>query len=1110
MNDFTYIDCVMDFVPLLCKVGRGFSCYSDKGKSNQQHARDSSKVLGFGEVSCLLSNLDDMVTHSKVEYFAHMLKSCVSTKDLETGRRVHFIILENEPQPNLILNNALINMYCKCGSVLDAHKIFSVMIEKDVYTWTTMIAGYAILGPPENALNLFSNMERHNIHPDKITFLSIFKVCAKLKMLEHGRQVHVSLKKSGVNENILIQSSLVDMYAKCGSIDCACRAFNEISERDAVSWNAMISGYAQSGCFDDVLLCFIQMMNEDLKPDKVTFTNVLKACANLHLVNHGMWAHDYLVKQKLEADTHIGSTLVDMYAKCGSSSDAWVVFNMMPRKSEVSWNAMIIGYAQPGCAEKSLSLFWKMELANVAHTEVSYVGAFKACAVLGSLRDARSVHESFKKSGLKENLILKNGLIDMYAKCGDVEEAHRVFDDIQQRDLVSWNALILGYAVHGPANAAIKLYQTMQKEGFQPDRVTFLSVLKACMNLPTLEQGIEVHSHVKQTSLKFDIFVVSTLIDMYAKWGSIEEARRLFDEMRNKNEVAWNSMIAGYVQHGHLDEAFKLFDQMDQSNVKPVKVTYLSMIKACSNLGDVEKSRLMHSLIVFSGYEGDKFIGNSLVDLYSKYGDVHDAQHIFDAVEEKNLVSWNALISGFVQQGQIESAFELFEEMLSTNIEQNEVTFLTALKACASDALYLSHGTCIHSCVVQYSYDVLPYVRNSLIDMYSKCGSIEDARNVFDFSSKEELVTWNVMITGYMFLGMAEEAFKFSRQMTSVGMQPDEVTLLSLLKASGDLGSLKFGKEVHAVIERFGLHSNAIRNAIIDMYSKCGSLDDAYVVFRQLSQRELVSWNAIISGHLQHGLMQEVLDLFQEMKEECQVPDTITILNVSKACGILGYLDAAEQTHKFAEVSGLQFDLFLNNTLIDTYGKCGDVKAARKIFDGMQVHDSVSWNALLTGYAQHGNVKEAFECFHRMQFEQELDQVTFITVLSVCNYAGLIDEGCYYFESLHYVYGIEHTQEHCACIVDMLCRAGRMMEAGEFIKKMPLQPGTIVWMALLSNCRLNSSFFLAITATKFIFEIQPEHTAPYVLLSNISTLPGDWEGTDILELLAKTTNIVTG
>eukprot|EP00250_Pteridium_aquilinum_P028597 c37449_g1_i1 orf=2-619(-) len=206
-----------------------------------------------------------------------------------------------------------------------------------------------------------------------------------------------------------------------------------------------------------------------------------------------------------------------MYAKCGSITDAWKVFNLMPRRTEVSWNAMIIGYAQPGFADKALNLFWQMELANVARTVITYVGALKACAVLGNLEEGKLVHESFAKSGVKANLILRNALVDMYSKCGNITEARQAFDNMPERDIVSWNALIAGYAVHGPAEEAIELYQSMQRETMQPDRVTFLSVLKACTSLPSLEQGKLVHSHIRRSGLKSDIFVASTLVDMYAK-----------------------------------------------------------------------------------------------------------------------------------------------------------------------------------------------------------------------------------------------------------------------------------------------------------------------------------------------------------------------------------------------------------------------------------------------------------------------------------------------------------------------------------------------------------------------------------------------------------------
>ncbi|MCO5586087.1 hypothetical protein L7F22_040026 [Adiantum nelumboides] len=338
-----------ELLPSSCGTRAGLD---SKAGSEESSIKALSIALRLGEALFLLSKLDDMGIRKKIDDYASVLHCCVSIKDLESGKELHSFIIES----------------------------------------------YAILGPWEKSLNLFWDMEKKRVRPHKVTFLNVIKACAKLKVLEHGKQVHVAIKESGIDQNMLLKSSLVDMYAKCGSIDCALQEFKEMPKRDSISWNAIISGYAQNGCFEDALDFFLQMMEEGCNPDKITFSSVLKACANLQLLNHGMWVHNNLVKQKLEADTFVGSTLVDMYAKCGSIDDAWKVFNLMPRKTEVSWNAMILGYAQPGYAEKSLALFWKMELANVTRTVISYVGAFKACAVLGTRGKAKSVHRSFVKS----------------------------------------------------------------------------------------------------------------------------------------------------------------------------------------------------------------------------------------------------------------------------------------------------------------------------------------------------------------------------------------------------------------------------------------------------------------------------------------------------------------------------------------------------------------------------------------------------------------------------------------------------------------------------------------------------------------------------------------
>lgn len=280
-------------------------------------------------------------------------------------------------------------------------------------------------------------------------------------------------------------------------------------------------------------------------------------------------------------------------------------------------------------------------------------------------------------------------------------------------------------------------------------------------------------------------------------------------------------------------------------------------------------------------------------------------------------------------------------------------------------------------------------------------------------------------------------------------------------------------------------------NALIDMYAKCGSFEDAYRVFEHVPERGVVAWNAMLTGYIQHGHAEEAFNTFLAMEQEGVEPDRISFLNILKAFGSLGFLEQGKKIHSHIQTSRFESDLFVNNTLIDMYGKCGSVDVAQQVFDQMKERDVISWNALMTGYAQNGHVHETFELFHKMQSEgQKLDHVTFVSVLSVCNHAGLVDEGRCYFYYLSKEHGIARTNEHYACMVDILGRAGCLEEAVQLVEKMPFQPSSVVWMTLLGGCRHFGNLELAKRAAETVFELEPQNAAAYVLLSNAYAVEG--------------------
>ncbi|KAJ7540610.1 hypothetical protein O6H91_10G022900 [Diphasiastrum complanatum] len=319
------------------------------------------------------------------------------------------------------------------------------------------------------------------------------------------------------------RNTLVDMYSKCGCTEDARKLFNNMSERDVVSWNAMIAGYAQNGLGKEALALYEQMKQEGVQPDNVTFVLLLKACASLGALEQGKQLHSDIIKRGFQSNVIVGSTLVDMYAKCGCTEDSRELFNNMRERDVVSWTAMIAAYAQSGLGKEALALYEQMKQEGVQPNNVTFVLLLKACASLGALEQGKQLQSDIIKKGFHSNVIVGCTLVDMYAKCGCIEDARELFNNMSERDVVSWNALIAGYAQNGFGKEALALYEQMKQEGMQPDNVTFVVLLKACASLAALETGKQLHSDIIKRGFQLNVIVGSTLVDMYAKCGCTED-----------------------------------------------------------------------------------------------------------------------------------------------------------------------------------------------------------------------------------------------------------------------------------------------------------------------------------------------------------------------------------------------------------------------------------------------------------------------------------------------------------------------------------------------------------------------------------------------------------
>eukprot|EP01018_Ginkgo_biloba_P002764 Gb_31266 [translate_table: standard] len=554
-------------------------------------------------------------------------------------------------------------------------------------------------------------------------------------------------------------------------------------------------------------------------------------------------------------------------------------------------------------------------------------------------------------------------------------------------------------------------------------------------------------------------------------------------------------------KQGRLKEALHILKAMD----RPLdSSTYICLLQACIKKKALPEGKLVHGHMNERGMIADRILYNTLVNMYAKCGSLVEARRIFDQISKRDSFLWTVMIAAYARNGLAEEALALFHQMRRTGIRPSRFTFASVLPACASLAS-LEHGMKIHEDVIRNGFQCNVFVESALIDMYAKCGSIEKARDVFDKMHQRDVVAWNTMIAAYTRQGLSEGALELFAQMQRSGTEPDQFTFSCVLPACANLGALEQGMQIHDEIIRSGIQTNVfVESACVDLYAKCGNIEKARDVFDKMHHRDVVSWNTMIAGYTQNGHSEEALKLYRQMQLAGLKPDPTTFASILPACANLAALEQGMKIHEDINRSGFQSDVFVGSALVDMYAKCGSIQKARDVFDKMDKRNSVSWTTMIGGYAMHGYGKKAIKLFEQMQHSgMHPDHVTLVCLLSACCHAGLVKEGWHFFENMSKCYHITPAMEHYVCMVDLLGRAGRLDEAEDFIDKMPIKPDITVWRCLLSACRVYNNVELGERVAERLFELDPTHAAPYVLLSNIYAAAGRWDDTENVRRMMK-------
>ncbi|GMH06632.1 hypothetical protein Nepgr_008472 [Nepenthes gracilis] len=565
----------------------------------------------------------------------------------------------------------------------------------------------------------------------------------------------------------------------------------------------------------------------------------------------GKSMHAYIIKSGLQVSVYLLNNLVNFYAKCGLVSDAHRVFDEMPSKNIFSWNTVVSGYAKEG----------RMDVAT------------------------------------------------------------QIFEQIPHPDSVSWTAMIVGYAQMGCFGSALKTFRDMISVRIPPTQFTITKILASCAAVKALNIGRKVHSFVAKLGLSSFIPVANSLLNMYAKSGDLMKARIVFDRMRVKSIsswnamislhmqsgsvdlgcavfeqmpehdiVSWNSMITGYNQHGFDIEALHMFSKMLKSCFKPDRFTLASILSACANLESLKLGKQLHAYVMRTEFDTFEAVESSLISMYSKCGGVVSAQKILDksGISNLDMIAFTALLDGYV-----------------------------------------------------------------------KLGNISPARKIFDSLKNRDVVAWTAMIVGYVQNGIDKDAVALFRLMVREGPRPNNYTLAAMLSMCSSFAALDHGRQIHAAAIRSGeATSVSVSNALIAMYSKAGSVNGARRVFDLIYwHRDTISWTSMIIALAQHGLGEEAIELFEKMLAIGIKPDHITYVGVLCACthvGLVdkgrGYYNMMQNLHEIEPTSSHYA------CMIDLFGRAGLLQEAQNFIENMPIQpDVIAWGSLLSSCKVHKN-----------------------------------------------------------------------------------------------------------------------------------------------------------
>ncbi|XP_010537957.1 PREDICTED: pentatricopeptide repeat-containing protein At1g15510, chloroplastic [Tarenaya hassleriana] len=701
-------------------------------------------------------------------------------------------------------------------------------------------------GKLEEAMKLLNSMQELRISVDEDAFIALVRLCEWKRAHEEGSRVYSHVLSSMSSLGVGLGNAFLSMFVRVGNLADAWYVFGKMSERDLFSWNVLVGGYAKQGYFDEAMCLYHRMLWVGVKPDVYTFPCVLRTCGGIPDLARGREVHVHVVRHGFELNVDVVNALITMYVKCGDVKSARLLFDRLPKRDIISWNAMISGYFENGMCYEGLKLFFKMRELSVDPDLMTMTSVVSACELLGDVRLGREIHGYIISSGFVVDISVCNSLMQMYLNSSSWQDAENLFSRMESKDIVSWTTMISGYEYNSLPEKAIDTYRMMERDSVTPDEITIATVLSACATLGKLDMGIELHKLAIRGRLISYVIVANNLINMFSKCKSIDKALDIFHNVPRKNVISWTSIISGLRLNNRCFEALIFFRQMKMT-LEPNAITLTSALAACARIGALMCGKEIHAYVLRNGVMLDDFLPNALLDMYVRCGRMNIAWNQFNS-QKKDASSWNILLTGYSERAQGPLAVELFDRMIDSGVRPDEITFISLLCACSKSQM-VEEGLMYFGTMEEYG--ITPNLKHyaCVVDLLGRAGQLEDA---YEFILK-------------------------------IPVTPDPAVWGALLNACRIHHNIDLGRLAAQHIFEVDKESVGYYILLCNLYADCGKWKEVAKVRRMMKENGLTidagcSWvevkgrvHAFLSGdeyHLQVEEINAVLEGFYERMRE--------------------------------------------------------------------------------------------------------------------------------------------------------------------------------------------------------------------------------------------------